>query len=262
MPSASLRLLSFGPWMLSCFVVAACSRQPPQVPALSPVGPLANATSLDQTGLELLADGRVTRRGADGGSLAADELRRELTRLAESGAGAEPSESGPELTVSAADDAAHGALADLLRTSVDCGLRRFFLRTNSAPAGFAFTLQPPPPAPEGLSPSSDQLPAMQLRLEADDAGALARISLNGQEFPDLAAVQTQVLAILGDQRGPGSIQDIAELEMACDAALRIEFVVQAMEAVTGHDDREGLRRTLIRNVRPVCWNDGLEEVGD
>lgn len=261
MPFVGSRPLPFGFLLLASLALAACSRQPSDAPGLAPPAAPTSSTSLEQSGLELLADGTVTRRGGDGSLLDAEDLRRELTRLAETGAGAEASTSGPELTVSAADDASHAGLADLLRTSVDCGLRRFFLRSDSAPAGFAFTLQPPQ-APEGLAPHGDQLPAMRLRLEADDAGALARISLNGQAFPDLAAVQTQLLAILGDERGPGSIQENAELELDCDAALRIRFVVQALEATTGHDDREGLRRTLVRHVRPVCWSEGIEAAGD
>ena len=221
--------------------------------------------------LQLRADGSTARSDGGNNMLSADELEEafdeHVAAYSDQGRKAAPDTVGtppigarratlrPKLIVTADGDAEHGSLESLLRISVDHGITRHALRSATAATLFSFELFPPT-KPEGL-PDDANLPAIRLRLTSDDSGRLTGISVNTRRLPNFQAVQEALIGILGDERGPGSIQDMAWLEMDCDATLHLHYVFEAMEATTGFTDKDGQRVALVNRVVPVSWNEAL-----
>jgi hypothetical protein len=163
---------------------------------------------------------------------------------------------GPQVTIVADPDATYGALDGLLHTCVDCGYRLFLLKPTTDDTGFAFDLEPPPPPSEWAGPDNGGLPPIMVRLRATEDGHLRKIWANQRQPADLAAVQKWIIDILGDDRGPRSIQASARVEMHCDAHLKMRNVFEAMQAVSGYTAQDGSRIELISKIRPVDWGSG------
>ena len=83
--------------------------------------------------------------------------------------------------------------------------------------------------------AQDRLPPIQVRLTADGSGQLTGIHLGqrplGRDFDTLRA---EVLAIIGSDRGPGSIAELSEIELDCDYNLNYEYVIEAITHVSGY----------------------------
>jgi biopolymer transport protein ExbD len=98
----------------------------------------------------------------------------------------------------------------------------------------------------------DSIPPMKLRLQADADGNLVSMRLNDRNLPasdGWAALRTQVLSVVGDQSGPGSIRETAEVELDCDYNLRYEYVIHAITAVSGYPDGSGNVVKLVEKVK-------------
>lgn len=93
-----------------------------------------------------------------------------------------------------------------------------------------------------------QLPPIKLQLMADSTGRLASIRLNETRFENWAAVQEQIIAMLGDNREPRTRPRITELELSCDYKLRYEHVINAITAVAGFVNKDGQVVKLIEKV--------------
>jgi len=112
-----------------------------------------------------------------------------------------------------------------------------------------FNIKMPLAAPREGLPDDQQLPPMKLRLTADRGGVLTSIRLNEKGFSDFASLHSHIISILGDERGPGSIQQTAEVELDCDYQLRYEFVIEAITAVSGFLSEDGQLVKLIEKIK-------------
>jgi biopolymer transport protein ExbD len=120
-----------------------------------------------------------------------------------------------------------------------------------------FNIKMPLAQPAQGVPDDLQLPPMQVRLRAGANGQLANVSLNEKSFAiDLnepkrwqEALRLDIIGVIGDERGPGSIQETAEVELDCDYGLRYEHVIQAISAVSGYRDDTGNIVKLIEKVK-------------
>ena len=102
---------------------------------------------------------------------------------------------------------------------------------------------------EGL-PDEDKLPPMKVRLRATDSGQLAQISLNDTSFGvDFSKLHAYIIGLIGDQRGPGSAQDTAEIELDCDYGLHYENVIKTVTAVSGYINDEGDIVKLVEKIK-------------
>ncbi len=101
-----------------------------------------------------------------------------------------------------------------------------------------FNIKMPLAAPaEGL-PDEDLVPPIKVTLEADSLGNLSNIRLNDTNFGhDWSALQNKIIETLGDERGPGSIQESAEVEFDPDSNLKYKFTVRAITEVSGYKNR-------------------------
>lgn len=113
-----------------------------------------------------------------------------------------------------------------------------------------FNIKMPLTAPSKGLPDEDQLPPMKVRLRAGASGQIAQISLNENNFgPSFTRLHDFIMGIIGDKRGPGSIQDTAEVELDCDYNLRYEHVIQAITAVSGYVDDDGNIVKLVEKIK-------------
>lgn len=102
---------------------------------------------------------------------------------------------------------------------------------------------------EGLPPE-DQLPPMKVRLRAAANGQIAQITLNDNNFGvNFDSLRNYIVSIIGDERGPGSVQDTAEIEIDADSNLRYEHVIQTITAVSGYVDADDNIVKLVEKIK-------------
>jgi biopolymer transport protein ExbD len=98
-------------------------------------------------------------------------------------------------------------------------------------------------------------PPMKLRMIADGSGKLSSLKFNETSFPATKAgfegVQNRILETFTKSggSGPGSVQETAEVELDCDFALKYEYVIQAITAVSGYKDTDGNVVKLVEKVK-------------
>jgi len=116
-----------------------------------------------------------------------------------------------------------------------------------------FNIKMPLAAPRAGMPDDKQLPPFKLRLQAGSGGGLTEIKLNNNTFnPDAAgwkSLRDQIASIVGDERGPGSVQSTAEVELDCDYELHYENVIRAITAVSGYTGQDGSVVRLIEKIK-------------
>jgi biopolymer transport protein ExbD len=114
-----------------------------------------------------------------------------------------------------------------------------------------FNIKMPLGAVTAGSITDNSLPPMKLRMQADPNGQLVGMRLNDKSFPSngWAALRTQILGVVGDQTGPDSTRETAEVELDCDYNLKYEYVIQAITAVSGYPDGAGNIVRLVEKVK-------------
>ena len=99
-------------------------------------------------------------------------------------------------------------------------------------------------------PPIDKLPPMVVRMQADSRGNLAQISLNQRALgTSVRRLHDEIRQVIGDDRGPGSVQETAEVELDCDYNLRYEHVIEAVTAVSGFLDASGNIVKLAEKIK-------------
>ncbi len=112
-----------------------------------------------------------------------------------------------------------------------------------------FNIKMPLSAPSEGLPDENALPPMKVRLRADANGNPAAIMLNEKAFSDWGDLNNYMIGIIGNERGPGSVQDTAEVELDCDYSLRYEHVINAVTAVSGFVDDNGNIVKLVEKIK-------------
>ena len=113
-----------------------------------------------------------------------------------------------------------------------------------------FNIKMPLAAPPEQLPQDPQLvPPMKVRLSADPDGTLVGISLNDNSFESFRDLQNFIIGFIGDDTGPGSARESAEVELDCDYNLRYEYTVAAVTAVSGYISPNGDVIKLIEKIK-------------
>jgi biopolymer transport protein ExbD len=73
--------------------------------------------------------------------------------------------------------------------------------------------------------------------------------LNDKAFSDWRSLNDYMIGIVGNERGPGSYQETAEVELDCDYSLRYEHVISAVTAVSGFVDDGGNVVKLVEKIK-------------
>lgn len=122
----------------------------------------------------------------------------------------------------------------------------FFIMTFKivAPEG-DFNIRMPIAAPSEGQPDPDLIPPIKIRLVATGTGHLSTIRMNEKDLGrNFKALNMEMRQIIGDSTGP-NIRDAAEVEIDADYALRFEYVMDTITAVSGYVGPEG-------NIIKVC----------
>ena len=97
-----------------------------------------------------------------------------------------------------------------------------------------FNVKMPIAAPREGTPD-ESLPPLKVRMVADAAGNLSGMSLNDNNFgTSFDSLREYIISVVGNERGPGSVQETAEVDFDCDYKLKYENVVKAITAVSGY----------------------------
>jgi hypothetical protein len=165
---------------------------------------------------------------------------------------------GPPVTVVAHPRSTHAALDSLLHTCVDHGFESYVL-ADASDREYSFSFVLVEDLPRGGLPDPCLLPPMALHLRAAEDGSLLSLRVNQRKLRSLAELRRLMIHILGPERGPRSIQADAEVEMRCDANLKIRHVFEAQKAIAGYKTKDGTWVSLNQRVRPVHWGTGAFE---
>jgi biopolymer transport protein ExbD len=93
------------------------------------------------------------------------------------------------------------------------------------------------------------LPPVKIRMQANSDGQLSGIQMNERPIISFDALRLEIIGLIGDQRGPGSIQETMEVELDCDPNLNYEHVIDAITAVSGYvDDNKNIVR-LVEKIK-------------
>ena len=108
-----------------------------------------------------------------------------------------------------------------------------------------FNIKMPAAAPSAGTPDEDQLPPITLRLTANPDGELSGLLVNDQRFPSFQDLHRYIIDLVGEDAGPDSGLEGAEIEIACVRSRMYINVVDAQTAVTGQVTDDGTLINLI-----------------
>jgi biopolymer transport protein ExbD len=117
----------------------------------------------------------------------------------------------------------------------------------AAPEG-DFNINMPAAGTPAQNQLDDSLP-IQIRLTANPDGTLGNILLRDRPLASFDELHSQIIGIVGDDRGPGSVAEKTEVELDCDYNLKYEHVIRAVTAVSGYLTDDGNVVKLIEKIK-------------
>ncbi|MBN1395274.1 MAG: biopolymer transporter ExbD [Pirellulales bacterium] len=121
------------------------------------------------------------------------------------------------------------------------------LRVFSPEGDFGITMPIASTRPSDISPSSSAV--VKIRLAAHPNGNLAGITMGDRKLSSFAQLHNQIREISGlDSGGPAGAGG-AEVELDCDYNLKYEYVVDALNAVSGYVAND--KQTIIRMIEKI-----------
>jgi biopolymer transport protein ExbD len=112
-----------------------------------------------------------------------------------------------------------------------------------------FNIRMPIAAPSEGDPDPDLLPPITVRLLATGTGHLSSIRMNEKDLGrNFKALNMEMRQIVGDSTGP-NIGDAAEVEIDADYALRFEYVMDTITAVSGYVGSEGNIIKVVEKIK-------------
>ena len=120
------------------------------------------------------------------------------------------------------------------------------LRLFSPEGDFNITMPLASPR-SGLQPIQES-PPVKIRLIAYPDGKLATIQMGQRKLTSFAELHKQIREISGLDRGPAGASN-TEVEIDCDYNLKFEYVVDALNAISGYvaNDKE----TVVRMIEKI-----------
>ena len=125
-----------------------------------------------------------------------------------------------------------------------------------------FNIKMPLSAPSEGLPDDKELAPFRLRMTATSTGELKSIKLDQQSIGSsldnagerdnaFDTLHKEIIARLGDDRGPGSLASTAEVELVCDYDLDYKYVIAAITAVSGYPDKanDGKIIKLVEKIK-------------
>lgn len=111
-----------------------------------------------------------------------------------------------------------------------------------------FNIKMPLAAAETSVPEMEPTPPIRVRLTAGPDGGVG-IQMGQRSLPSFDALRSEILAIVGGQVGPDGQASDAEVELDCDYDLRYEYVITAIDAISGYVDEDA--RRVVRLIDKI-----------
>jgi biopolymer transport protein ExbD len=109
-----------------------------------------------------------------------------------------------------------------------------------------FNIKMPAPAKAMAESIETELP-LKVQLTAKADGTINQILYNNKPLRDFAALRSQVVSFLGNDR---AIKETAEVELECDYHLHYRYVIDAITHVSGYITEDGQNRVeLIEKIK-------------
>ena len=121
------------------------------------------------------------------------------------------------------------------------------LRLLSPEGDFSITM--PLTSPRPNSRPFPESPPIKIRLAAHPDGKLASIQMGLRKLTSFAELHNQIREVVAlDRSGPAAPNN-AEIELDCDYNLKYEYVVEALNAVSGYVAND--KQTIVRMIEKV-----------
>ncbi len=120
------------------------------------------------------------------------------------------------------------------------------LRLFSPEGDFSITMPLASPRP-GTQPPPES-PPIKIRLAAHPDGKLAAIQMGRRKLTSFAELHNQIREVVGLDRGPAASSN-AEVELDCDYNLKYEYIVEALNAVSGYVAND--KQTIVRMIEKI-----------
>jgi biopolymer transport protein ExbD len=112
-----------------------------------------------------------------------------------------------------------------------------------------FNVKMPLVAPRETASEELSLPPIKVRVTAKENGEPAGLQLNDQPLENFHALRQRIIGLIGDDTGPGSMAESAEVEFDFDYDLKYKYNIEAISAVSGYITPEGKFVTLIEKIK-------------
>lgn len=97
--------------------------------------------------------------------------------------------------------------------------------------------------------AEQSFPPITIRLAANQDGGISSITVSNEQMSSFTALRNKIISIVGNESGPGSIREEAEVELDCDYKLKYSYVVEAISAISGYVDQNGHLVKLIDKLK-------------
>jgi biopolymer transport protein ExbD len=127
-----------------------------------------------------------------------------------------------------------------------------------------FNIKMPQAAPRAGSPDESFTPPLKVKLEASANGTIANIvvadvSSDTSYGTDFEKLRNHAVGYIGDERGPGSIQADAEVELDVDFRLKYGDTVKAITMLSGF--RDPTSGELVKLFEKIKFKPQPEDAG-
>lgn len=92
---------------------------------------------------------------------------------------------------------------------------------------------------------------IRVRMTANPDGSLAALHFGDVPLPNFEALHAEAMAIVGSAGAPAAdaLVDTTEVELDCDYGLRYDYVIRAIDAVSGYRSKDGRIVKLIERIK-------------
>lgn len=108
-----------------------------------------------------------------------------------------------------------------------------------------------PPAEARGAAQQPLVTQIRVRLSANADGTLAGIHFGDVPLPSFEALHQEAMAIVGGENAPAAeaLVDTTEVEFDCDFGLHYDYVIRAIDAVSGYRSQDGRIVKLIERIK-------------
>ncbi|NIL95905.1 MAG: biopolymer transporter ExbD [Planctomycetales bacterium] len=130
----------------------------------------------------------------------------------------------------------------------------FFILTFKVVAQEAdFNIRMPAQASRSMQDISPQV--LKVRITAGEGGAMSDLKLDGASLGNgleaFVALRDRVRKLVDDSAGPTAAASLMEVEFDCDYELAYDYVIRAIDAISGYKEGSGDQARITRMIEKI-----------